>query len=115
MTFKSYEINILWRVLLLFATLSAASFFLLKGLYVYEIIFFPVIILQLYNLFSFHKKTQDEVDQFVEAIHYKDFSRNFNVSNAPVELKSFLKRSSLASSVNSKLVAHIKRISMGNV
>lgn len=91
MTFKSYEINILWRVLLLFATLSAASFFLLKGLYVYEIIFFPVIILQLYNLFSFHKKTQDEVDQFVEAIHYKDFSRNFNVSNAPVELKSLRK------------------------
>ncbi|OIR00660.1 sensor protein ZraS [mine drainage metagenome] len=91
MIFKSYQANILWRVLFLFLTLSLASFFLTKGFYVYEIIVFPVILLQLYDLFRFHRKTQDEVDQFVEAIHYKDFSRNFNVSNAPVELKSLRK------------------------
>lgn len=91
MIFKSYRANILWRVLFLFLTLSLASFFLTKGIYVYEIIVFPIILLQLYDLFRFHKKTQDEVDQFVEAIHYKDFSRNFNVSNAPVELQSLRK------------------------
>ncbi|MDE3144702.1 MAG: HAMP domain-containing histidine kinase [Bacteroidota bacterium] len=91
MIFKSYRANILWRVLFLFLTLSLASFFLTKGMYVYEIIVFPIILLQLYDLFRFHKKTQDEVDQFVEAIHYKDFSRNFNVSNAPVELQSLRK------------------------
>src|ERR1035437_283054 len=91
MIFKSYQANILGRVFFLFLTLTAASFILTKGFYLYEIILLPVIYLQLLNLFRFHKKTQNEVDQFVEAIHYKDFSRNFNVSNAPAELQSLRK------------------------
>ncbi len=91
MIFKSYQANILLRVLFLFITITAASFILVKGLYAYEMIAFPVIIFQLYNLFSFHNKTQEEVEQFAEAIHYKDFSRNFNVTNAPVELQSLRK------------------------
>jgi two-component system nitrogen regulation sensor histidine kinase NtrY len=32
-----------------------------------------------------------EVEQFVESIHYRDFSRNFNVSSAPVDLKPLRK------------------------
>src|ERR1035437_8143891 len=91
MIFKSYQANILGRVFFLFLTLTAASFILTKGFYLYEIILVPVIYLQLLNLFRFHEKTQNEVDQFVEAIRYKDFSRYFNISNAPAELQSLRK------------------------
>jgi len=88
MIFKRYELNILLRVLLLFASLTASAWLLVKESYVYEILVCPVIILQFINLFRFHKKTQDEIDQFVEAIHYKDFTRNFSVHNTSPELKT---------------------------
>jgi signal transduction histidine kinase len=39
------------------------------------------------ELFRFQRKTHEELNQFVEAIHYRDFSRHFNVKQAPVELQ----------------------------
>ncbi len=94
--FKRYEWSILIRVLLLFCTITAAAFLLVKGLQskdllVYELLLLPVIIYQVIDFYHFHKKAQREVEQFVEAIHYRDFSRNFNVKQAPLELKSLRK------------------------
>src|SRR5215204_1554131 len=87
MIFKQFEWRILVRVLLLFITLSTASFLLVKELYVYLLIAVPVIIYQLIDFYRFHKKAHDELDQFVESIHYRDFSRNFDVKHAPVEIQ----------------------------
>ena len=42
----------------------------------------------LYDIYKMLKKAQDEVTEFVESIHYRDFSRNFNVKQAPAELQS---------------------------
>ena len=39
----------------------------------------------------FQKKAQDEVGQFVESIHYRDFSRHFDERKAPNELKPLRK------------------------
>ena len=91
MTFKKFQWDILIRVLLLFVTLTAAAFLLVKLWYIYEVIVLPVIIYQVYDLYHFHKLAQMEVEQFVESIHYRDFSRNFNVSNAPLDLKPLRK------------------------
>ena len=76
----------------MFITLSGASFLLVKGLYAYvAFLFLPVIIIQLVDFYNFHKKAQTEVEQFVESIHYRDFSRHFDVKEAPQELQSLRK------------------------
>ncbi len=87
MIFKQFEWRILIRVLLLFITICIASFLIVKGFYVYLLIAGPVIIYQLINFYRFHKKAHDELRQFVESIHYRDFSRNFDVKHAPVEIQ----------------------------
>lgn len=91
MIFKRYEWRILLRVLLMFATLSVASFLLVKGWYIYLLLIFPVIIYQVFDLYRFHRKTKDELDQFVESVHYRDFSRHFDVKHAPVEVQPLRK------------------------
>lgn len=91
MKHKAFQWNILTRVVLLFLSLCAASFLLVQTLYFYLFLLSPVIIYQVIDFYRFHKKAEDEVNQFVESIHYRDFSRNFNVQNAPHELKPLRK------------------------
>src|SRR6201996_9571878 len=86
--FKRYQERILIRVLFMFLTLSLASFLLVKGWYERLALLLPVIIVQLIDFYNFHRKAQQEVEQFVESIHYRDFSRYFDVKEAPLELQS---------------------------
>lgn len=72
----------------MFITLSGASFLMVKGRYEFLSALVPVIIFQLVDFYNFHRKAQMEVEQFVESIHYRDFSRYFDVKQAPVELQS---------------------------
>lgn len=87
MKFKKTDRSILVKVILLFITLLAFSFTVVKQLYYLDCILLPLIILEVIDFYRFHKKAQDEVEQFVESIHYRDFSRHFNVKQAPVELQ----------------------------
>ena len=87
MIFKQFEWRILVRVLLLFITLSAASLLLVKGLYVYLLLAAPIIIYQVVDFYRFHKKAHEELNQFVESVHYRDFSRFFDVKHAPIEIQ----------------------------
>ncbi|MDQ6761333.1 MAG: ATP-binding protein, partial [Bacteroidota bacterium] len=84
---KRLELRIILRVLLLFITLFATSFILIKGWHTYLIIIAPVIIYQLIELYRFQHKSQEEIQQFVESEHYRDFSRYFDVKHAPSELQ----------------------------
>jgi signal transduction histidine kinase len=84
---KKFQWDILTRVLLLFITLTIAAYLLVKGLYIYDLLIAPVILYQVYDFYRFHRQAETEVEQFVESIHYRDFSRNFNVKNAPFELQ----------------------------
>src|SRR6201995_5569343 len=88
MIFKRYQERILIRVLLMFLTLSLGSFLLVKGYYAYLASLLPFIIFQLIDFYNFHRKAQQAVEQFVESIHYRDFSRYFNVKEAHVEFHS---------------------------
>lgn len=85
--FKNYEWRIVLKVALMFTTLSIASYMLVKQWYLVEVVLIPVIIMQIIDFFKFHKKAQDEVEQFVESVHYRDFSRYFDVKHAPLELQ----------------------------
>lgn len=91
MIFKRYEWRLLLRVFLLFITLFATSMLIVKGMYLYLVIAAPVLIYEIADLIRFQKKAQDEVNQFVESIHYRDFSRHFDVRKAPNELKPLRK------------------------
>ena len=73
--------------MLLFATLSATSFLLVKGWFIYLIISIPVVIYQVIEFYRFQRKTHDELSQFVESVHYRDFSRYFDVKHAPAEIQ----------------------------
>ncbi len=86
--FKRYQERILIRVLVMFLLLSLASFLLVKGMYSQLMIVLAFVIFSLIDFYNFHRKAQQEVEQFVEAIHYRDFSRYFDVKEAPIELQS---------------------------
>src|SRR4051812_31921830 len=89
--FKRYDWGISIRVLLMFGTITGAALLLVHELYQFEIIAIPVIIYQVLDFFRLHKKAQQEVEQFVESIHYRDFSRHFDVRHAPQDLQKLRK------------------------
>jgi two-component system nitrogen regulation sensor histidine kinase NtrY len=91
MIYNRYEWRLLLRVFLMFLALIAASFVIVKGLYLYLVIFIPLITYAVIEMIRFQKKAQDEVNQFVESIQYRDFSRHFDVRRAPNELKPLRK------------------------
>jgi two-component system, NtrC family, nitrogen regulation sensor histidine kinase NtrY len=84
---KRYEWTILLKVSLLVATLFLLVFLFMHRIYIYELLVVPVIIFQVIDFFKLHKKAQQEVQDFAESVHYRDFSRHFNVMQAPTELQ----------------------------
>lgn len=91
MIFNRYEWRLLLRVFLTFLALVAAAFVIVSGKPLYLVIFIPLIVYAVIEMIRFQKKAQDEVNQFVESIHYRDFSRHFDVRRAPNELKPLRK------------------------
>jgi two-component system nitrogen regulation sensor histidine kinase NtrY len=83
MIFKRYEWRLVLRVILMFITLTITSILVVKGLYVFLVITVALSVYEVIDLIRFQKKAQDEVSQFVESIHYRDFSRHFDVRKAP--------------------------------
>lgn len=75
------------RVILLFAVLLLAAWLMLNGMWLYLLLLLPVVIYQLNDFYKFQKKAHDELDQFVQSIHYRDFSRYFDVKHAPADLQ----------------------------
>jgi len=91
MIFKRYEWRLVLRVLLMLITLTAISLCVVKEYYVFLLVTVPMAAYEVIELIRFQKKAQDEVSQFVESIHYRDFSRHFDVRKAPNELKPLRK------------------------
>ncbi|GAA4325285.1 HAMP domain-containing sensor histidine kinase [Flaviaesturariibacter amylovorans] len=88
MTFSQYPARILLRTLLLFVSLLAAAVALAKGLFILAALIAPLIAWQLWEFVRYQAKTREELDQFIESIHYRDFSRQFDVRHAPADLQS---------------------------
>ena len=87
MTFKRYEWWIVFRVLALFCVLLLASYLLVRELYIYSVFLLPLLIYQVVEFIRFQRKAQKELNQFVEAVHYRDFTTHFDVKHAPAELQ----------------------------
>ncbi|WCT10550.1 sensor histidine kinase [Mucilaginibacter jinjuensis] len=91
MIFNRYEWRLVLRVFIMFATLAAMSWLLINTYYLYSAVLVPIVIYEVIELIRFHQKAQDEVEQFVQSIHYRDFSRHFDERKAPNELKPLRK------------------------
>jgi two-component system nitrogen regulation sensor histidine kinase NtrY len=91
MIFKRYEWRLVLRVLIMLITLTATSWLVVSSNPLFLVITVPLVVYEVVDLIRFQKKAQDEVSQFVESIHYRDFSRHFDVRKAPNELKPLRK------------------------
>jgi two-component system, NtrC family, nitrogen regulation sensor histidine kinase NtrY len=89
MIYKTFGWSILLRTILLFLVMLAGSWCLVKGWYAAEIFVALILIYLFYEYYRFNKKAQNEIQQFVESVHYRDFSRHFDVKDAPAELQPF--------------------------
>lgn len=87
MTFKKFEWRIILRVLFMFIALAATSWVTVNKHYIYLIFLIPLVIYLVLEFMRFQRKAQEELNQFVEAVHYRDFSRYFDVKHAPAELQ----------------------------
>ncbi len=87
MTSNTSYRRILVRTILLFVTLSTASFLLVKGWYGWTALLAPFLLYQMIEFFRFQKKTHEEVSEFLEAVHYRDFSRYFDVKHASADIQ----------------------------
>lgn len=85
--FKKFKQRLFLRILLLFITLSVTSYFLAKGWYVYS--FFAVLIVayQFVMMYRSQSVIEYEFNQFIETVRFRDFSRHFNITEAPPELR----------------------------
>jgi signal transduction histidine kinase len=91
MIFNRYEYRLVFRVLALLVTLMLLALITVQAQYIYLIVVIPAVIFEVMDMIRFQKKALDEVDQFVESVHYRDFSRHFDVRRAPTELKPLRK------------------------
>lgn len=88
---RKYEKIILFRVLLLPGTFTLAGYLFLYGHLTWFFVLIPVLIYQLSDIYRFQKKAYTELEQFVESVYYRDFSRNFDVKHSPTELRPLRK------------------------
>ncbi|MBE7178932.1 MAG: ATP-binding protein, partial [Mucilaginibacter polytrichastri] len=91
MTFKQNSWAFTWRIILLFITLTAASFALVKSQYPSLCILAVVIVFEIMGIIRLQRKLSDELAQFVESVHYRDFSRYFSLREGTVEIKNLRK------------------------
>lgn len=83
--------KLLLKVLLLFAVLCGAAWLLAAEQYRFLLLVIPLAIFLLYDLYRYQQKAQNELRQFVESVHYRDFTRYFDVKHAPSELQPLRK------------------------
>ncbi len=86
---RGEHLRIWLRVSLLFGLLCLAAFLVLQGRYLYASLLLPLLIWIPYRLFRLFTYPRRELDQFVEAIQYRDFSRHFDEGKAPAGLTGF--------------------------
>ena len=88
MIFKSLQVNILVRVLLLSVSIAGVVYLLMSGYLIFAGLVIAILAWQVTEFYRFQLKMHRELQQFVESIHYRDFSRNFDVRNASSDVKS---------------------------
>ena len=87
MIFKNYELKLAIRVNLLALNMALLAYLTYSGRS--NLLFFAVLVFiyQVYELFNNQKRVYRELEEFSEAVYYRDFSRNFDVKRSPAEFQ----------------------------
>ncbi|MEO6231920.1 MAG: HAMP domain-containing sensor histidine kinase [Ferruginibacter sp.] len=91
MKFKKFEWALSLRILLLLILLSGIALLIARQAYPFAVLCGVALIFQVLDLFKFTNKSNAELQQFVESVHYRDFSRRFDEKNAPASLQPMRK------------------------
>jgi len=75
------KLKILFRAMCLFATLCLAAYLINSNHFAYLLLLVPIILYQLFLIYRNQLLLYKELDQFSQALHYRDFSRNFNTDS----------------------------------
>lgn len=86
MIFKRYELGLALRIVLMFLLLAGTAWVSVHDLLKYLLILVPAILFFFVDLYKFNRRTHKEMEQFVEGVRYRDFSRHYNVQKSPGEL-----------------------------
>ena len=73
------------------AVLSGIALLMIKESYTFAGFLIVIMVFQVVDLFRFTNKSNVELQQFVESVHYRDFSRRFDEKNAPASLQPMRK------------------------
>ena len=87
MIFKNYELKLALRVNLLALNMALLAYLAYSGRS--NLLYFAVLVFiyQVYELFNNQKRVYRELEEFSEAVYYRDFSRNFDVKRSPAEFQ----------------------------
>jgi len=87
MIFRTYKWQLLLRVFILFGLLCIAAYGLTNRNIIYSVISAPFVIYMIYSIISQYNKVQKEVQEFAEAVQYRDFSRHYAIQSAPANVQ----------------------------
>ncbi len=76
---------------MILAVMSGIAFLLVYAQYPGIVLCALVLVFLVFDLFRFTNKSNEELQQFVESVHYRDFSRRFDEKNAPTSLQPMRK------------------------
>lgn len=87
MIFRTYKWQLLLRVFILFAFLCIAAYGITRPKYIITLAAIPFVIYMVYSIMTQYTKVQQEVQEFAEAVQYRDFSRHYAIQSAPANVQ----------------------------
>ena len=81
--------RLLLRILFLFIVLLATAWLFVTSRFFLSGVVFCLSGFLVYSLYHLNLRAKKELEHFVESIHYRDFTRNFDVHHAAPELRPF--------------------------
>lgn len=91
MEFNSIEFKVSIRLVLIFGLLCGAAYLVIQEQWTFVVLILLFSAWLVWELFRMLTKTQDELNQFLDSVQYRDFSRHFDERHAPEELKPLRK------------------------
>ncbi len=79
MGFRNYRLNIIFRVILLVATIYLLYYTLKSNLFIAPVIVAVIVIFQVASLIRYLDKTNRELTSFLQSIRFSEFTRTFQI------------------------------------
>lgn len=85
---KKLIFHVVLKVLFLLITLTVLVFFSLRSQWIYALIAVPFVIWAVIYFIRYTFRVNQDINEFVEAIHYRDFTRYYALKNSPATLQT---------------------------